>query len=353
MTIALTHSTGMAPLDARLCEVIDIFERSYPGRIRSYILGGSYSDGTAVGSDRSPNSSDLDLFVIFRGTTSEIEKATFPGLVEASRRSSPMALDAHAFAENDLLQPRPEISQASFLTALIQVAGVFVYGEDIRADLPEVPFPRYVLDVIESGVFHLGLPRQQEAPGFPLGAPLLPPLAYPNPDGEFYGYDVLPGPDAPGGTRVLVAITAWIATLILALETGRCVGQKSQCLQLCQEYLPRDGRTQLATTIFETCKRAWGYALPASEVDRKRLRGWCRETLALENDYLRLCRDYLLAQLQHGKVDEQRQATGILQSILYRDEEIRAALTTLEQSPDAGVRSGAEKALEILRCSSP
>jgi hypothetical protein len=335
VNIALNSSTGIEQVNNILREVIGRFELSFPGRIRSYLLGGSYSDGSAVGYNRSPNSSDIDLFVIFRGTIKETEESAFHSVVEECQRLSPLALDAHAYSEDDLLQPpRPEATQTSFLTALIKGASLLVYGNDLRMELPAVPFSRYVLDVIESGVFHLGIPRQREALAYPLMTPLAPPLAYPDPEGEFYGYDAVPArPDAPRGTRVLVAITAWIATLILALETGRYAGQKTQSIRLCKEHLPNDHRAQLAATIYIACKGAWRYGLPEGKEGRERLRGWCQETLALENEYLRLCRGYILAQLQQGGTDEQRQAASILQSVIYRDKEIVSALTALAQPP--------------------
>jgi hypothetical protein len=328
MDMELRASTGVEHLDALLRSLIALFERSFPTRIRSYYLGGSYSDGTAVGHDQSPNSSDVDLFVIFRGTVAEDEHATFQHLVAQCRLTSPVQVDAYAYSEDDLLQkPRPDATQISFLSALIQEASVLVYGEDMRTDLPPVAFPRYVLDVIESGVFHLGIPRQRGGLAYPLVSPLPFPLAYPDATDEFYGYEAVPArPDAPHGTRVLVALTAWIATLILALETGRSAGQKSQSIRLCKEYLPNDRRTQLAATINDLCKGAWGYALPHRPEDRERLRGLCRETLALENEYLRIVHDYVLHRLQQGEVQEKRQVIRILLSVVYQDNELMAAV---------------------------
>jgi hypothetical protein len=52
--------------------------------------------------------------------------------------------------------------------------------------------------------------------------------------------------------------------------------------------------------------------------------------LPLENTYLQICRTFLPVQLHQGGEDEQRQAAGILQSVVYRDEEVRAALVSLE-----------------------
>ena len=352
--VELCTTTGIERVDNLLLGLIALFELSFPARIRSYYLGGSYSDGTAVGHDRSPNSSDVDLFVIFRGTIEETEHATFEHIVAACRLISPLPLDAHGYSEDDLLQrPGKEAPQSSFLNALIKVAGLLIYGDDMGALLPPVPYSRYVLDVIESAVFHLGIPRQREELAYPLREPLVPPLTYPDPVGEFYGYDVVPArPDAPSATRVLVAITTWIATLLLALETGRYAGQKSQSIQLCKAYLPNDKRTRLAAIINDTCKGAWGYRLPGDAEDRKRLRDWCRDTLDLENEFLRLCRHYVLAQLQQGGVEEKRRATRILQSVVYCDTEMMAILKTLAHATDEGTRSGAAQALAIMESSS-
>ncbi len=312
MDSELRSVTGNEQFDDLLRGLVSLCEMTFPGRIRSYYLGGSFSDGTAVGYDRSPGSSDVDLFVLFRGTVQQAEEIVFQRLVAACRLISPIQVDAHAYSEDDLLrQSGRDVTQTSFLNALIRVASMLIYGDDISAELPPVPFTRYVLDVIESGLFHLRIPRQWVMP-------LAPPLTYPDPAAEFYGYDVQPG--ALRGTRVLVAIAMWIATLILALETGRCAGQKSQSLRLCKEHLPNDRRIRLAAAIYDTCKGTWQYQLPVDTKDRELLRDLCRDTLALENDYLKLCRDYVLKQLQHGEIEEKRQTIRILQSVVYQDD---------------------------------
>ena len=348
MDIELCSTTGIERIDDLLCGLVSLFEMSFPGRIRSYYLSGSYGDGTAVGHDRSPNSSDIDLLVIFRGKIEEAEETVFYRLLSAVQLISPTPLDANAYSEDDFLrQPRKGATQTSFNNIRIKIASMLVYGDNLRSVLSEIPFSRYVLDVIESGVFHLGIPRQSKNLSYPLDIPLIYPLAYPNANSEFYGYDVVPArPGTPPGTRVLVDITAWIATLILALETGRYAGQKSQSIKLCKTYLPNDKRTQLAASIYDL-KGIWGYTLPDGAEEREQLRISCRDTLALENEYLKLCRDYVLAQLQHGGPEEKQQALRILQSVVYPDDEIVAALKALELDIDEEVRVGATRALEM------
>jgi hypothetical protein len=63
----------------------------------------------------------------------------------------------------------------------------------------------------------------------------------------------------------------------------------------------------------------------------------CRETLALENEYLRIIHDYLLAQFPHASGQEERQALRILQNVVYQDNEIMAVLETLTHDTDEAV----------------
>jgi|SRR5579884_2275775 len=323
MEPALHATTRNQLLDALLQRLITHFEQAFPGRIRAYYLGGSYSDGTAVGNDTSPNSSDVDLFVIFRGVVTEDETASFQRLLAQYQQASPIQVDAHAYSEDDLLgKSGRDAPQTSFMNALIREASVLIYGDNLRKELPAIPFSHYVLDVIESGIFHIGIPRQQISLAYPLPAPLSYPLTYPDPAGEFYGYEAVPArPGAPRGTRVLVALTAWVATFILALETGHFAGQKSQSIRLCKQYLPHDWRVQLAATINDFCKGTWRYTLPDQSEDREQLRSLCQQTLALENEYLRLVHDYLLTSLQHSDAYEKGQIDRILQSVIYQDKE--------------------------------
>jgi hypothetical protein len=304
----------MAAVDDTLLALIELLDVSLPGRIRACYLGGSYSDGSAVGQDRSPNSSDLDIYAVFQGTMSADELATFQRVLAACRLLSPVALDAQACSEDDLLRlPRPASKQSSFLNALIRSAGEPFFGDDVRAELPEVPSSRFILDVLESGIYHLGIPRQRSVLSYPLPSPLEPPLTYPDWDGGFYGYDVVPArPDAPHGTHMLVAIATWIGTLLLATETGRYATTKSRCAQWCREQLPDDERAQLVVTIYDNCKKEWAYRVPANERDRERLRTWCQRLLALENEYLLFCRQHVLGQLRIGGHLEQEQAARIL-----------------------------------------
>ena len=68
---ALLASTGNQQVDTLLCGVIDLVEVVFPGRIRSYHLLGSYSDGSAV------QDSDIDLLALFKGRSECEEQERF------------------------------------------------------------------------------------------------------------------------------------------------------------------------------------------------------------------------------------------------------------------------------------
>jgi hypothetical protein len=203
--------------------------------------------------------------------------------------------------------------------------------------------------VIDAGVFHIGLVRQpptRQHLAHLLEVPILPPLTYPDAAGAYFGYDrPLTDQGEPRSTRLLVTIVAWIAMTLLALKTGRFAGQKGQGMQLCKEYLSDDPRIQVAVAIFETCKVQWSYRLPEGRGDREQLSLWCREVVSIENDYLALSRDYVLAQLLRGGYEEQGQALRILQHVVYPDDAMIAVLTRLLHASDVTVQRGAERAL--------
>ena len=59
-SVALLDSTGNDKADAILQNIVGIYERAFPNRIRSYYVVGSYADGTAV------STSDIDACIVFK-----------------------------------------------------------------------------------------------------------------------------------------------------------------------------------------------------------------------------------------------------------------------------------------------
>ena len=346
--IELLESTGSEKVDLILQGIIGVLEVSFPGRIRCYYLGGSYSDGTGVDIGKTMNSSDLDFFAIFKDDFQEGEAEKFGQLVGACNQLSPIMLDAHPEAEYNLCC---EDKTPSILNIIIRDASLLLYGEDIRARIAPMPLDSYLCHVINHGFFHSGIARQSgKLATFPLTMPLAYPLNYIDPKGEYYGYDYRPkrsnGEFDPPGTRLLVAMALWPATIILGLKAGRYTGTKGGSVRLYQETI-NDVWTGLIEQIFNSCKIQWGYIAPSGAEDRQILRELCRKVLDLENYAFGLCKDYLLGVLEHKEDRHKLEALVCLQNMVYPGDEIVKALKQLENSENAELQKAVMQTLAV------
>ncbi len=147
--------------------------------------------------------------------------------------------------------------------------------------------------------------------------------------------------------RALVATACWIATVIIALRTGQTVVAKSASVRLYKD-LVNDSWTRWLEALYEQGARRWGYLVPDEPVERRELRDLCAPMLAFENHYLRLYRDYLLAQLDHGAASK-RLAVQRLSTAIYPDDETLATLQALTQDADHDVRGAATTAPHRVR----
>lgn len=356
--VQLSQNTGIEKIDLIMRGLIGIFEMAFPNRIRAYYLGGSYSDGTGVDhapGERTIHASDIDFFAIFKGKVAEEEGQKFGELVRYLNFISSTGLDLHPESDEEVLR---EDKFPSVLNVLLKISSKFLYGEDIRDQLPLMPFDSYMFHVLNHAFYHTGIMRQGDKPiTFPLQAPLVLPLQYPDPEGEFYGYDLSNFRRANGqldrpGTRILVASTLWGATVNLVLKTGRYTGTKGQTVQVYRE-LVNDEWTQLVEDIFYKCKKEWGYLVPSDATGRQELREMCRRALELENFYLGLSKDYLLNVLRKAEDRHKLEALEALQNVIYPGDEVSSAVKDLQESENEEVRQAAAKTLEVISANMP
>ena len=61
-----------------------------------------------------------------------------------------------------------------------------------------------------------------------------------------------------------------------------------------------NGQT-LSRTFTAKCRRTWEYCVPEDTDDRKQLKNICERTLAFENYFLRLYKEFLLAELENER----------------------------------------------------
>jgi hypothetical protein len=295
--IQLLHSTGHPRIDGILQGMIGLFELTFPTRIRSYYLVGSYARGAAG------PLSDIDLRVIFRETFLEGEEAMMLQVRAYCRQISPVPLDCPPLSEARLATDKDWLHEPLG----IQAEGVLLYGDEIRNQWPPPDFAAYVRNVTAVPIarFHA---LRQSAP------PLVYPMAYPDADGEYYGYDQL---DNYSGVRTLkpwIHAVGFVATCLLALQAGQIVAGKEEWLPRYQQRIGDEWADWLAT-VYRKGAQEWGYHIPVAPADKTLLRDLCRKTLHFENHYLQRYLAYLAEEADAADASRRTFADGRLREI--------------------------------------
>jgi hypothetical protein len=310
MEIALIATTENARVDALLREIVTHFEAAFPGRVRGYYVIGSYGDASNV------STSDLDLDIVFkRRFESDDERERARDLCATLQTRTEMELDLDIGDEEGL---RDGVSPN------LKLAGLCIYGEDIRDQYPPLPLVAWTRDRMHSSYYRLGSL-------FGRTAPVRAPLTYPDPTGEYFGYDhrlvrLADGSKAPG-TRDLIRVTGWAATALIALRAGRYVARKSECHHMYQELIG-DEWAPLLKAIYEDCRQRWNYRIPTEPGDRALLRRLCARTLDFENAFLAAYKTYLLNELRGASAEGRRFARETLARMPFDDEAVARALAS-------------------------
>ena len=309
-TIQLLFSTGIPQIDHVLCGLIGLLEAVFPGRIRSYFLMGSYSDGTAV------LLSDLDLALIFKETISSDEMLQLKQMLPACIQLSPCPLDVIALSEDVLMRDG---------VIVLKLAARPIFGADLRPVLPLRPLDRYTRRAMHTPATVFSVMR-----GHP--AWLTAPIDYPDPNGRFYGYDrhhrrIGHGQQqAQGGTTDLVWSVTQIANALIAHQAGQYVATKHDSYLKYRRWI-NDAWTPLVETVIIQCREVWGYLVPDKADDQALLRLLCQQALEFENYFLSVYKAYLLAELRHPNTAIRTLALRGLGAVVYRDDQsVRSAL---------------------------
>lgn len=295
--IELIQRTGQPAVDDYLAGLIEIFELAFPDRVRAYYLAGSFATGEAIAS------SDIDFRAIFKGAFAPGEAERVARLRDSCGRISALQLDMPVRCEDHYLSGAED-------PLALKTASLFLHGADIRDQLAVPPPDRYARMITGAPYRNLARLRGRSVIDYPLG--------YPDPAGEFYGYDI------GGRTQHLVVAVGWAATAILVLDAGQYVARKSAWLNLYRRHIA-DGWLPFLTALYERCRRDWNYAIPAA-AGRAELRELCRQTLAFENHYLERYRAYLLGQLSGSDPAGRAFALERLALVRYPDAEVAAAI---------------------------
>jgi len=257
------RTIGKPSIDTVLSQIVERYEAQFPGRIRACYLTGSYAEGNAV------EWSDIDVYVLFKDAFVSEEEAAQAEQVELSCASlTPLRLDLHAGSEQSQDSLPSFDSLPGFLRAAVKNTSVLLYGEDTREHMSLPGREEYMRDATEIALKFLLWLRQVENLTYP--------LAYPDPDGAFFGYDQLQflssdRASARQGIRLLVESACRVGTALLAFKTDCSVSTKRESVQTYRELI-NDEWASFLEAMFEKGKLRWGYNLPEQIEERAELR---------------------------------------------------------------------------------
>lgn len=276
--LQLSQSTGAAHIDDLLVAYLTQLNERFSDRLRSVYLVGSVADGTA------DQMSDVDGIAVLTGLPSsehqQIFKLTTSDWSARSNTLLDLVLqgDEHLFTRGAL--PKKAASW------------VLIYGEEIRDRIPPLSVEQYT-DAIMRGSFSC-LRHTRGAPDA-----LTYPLTYPDPDGEFFGYERNGFREFDGwrsaGTKALVNTVSLATTTVVAMRTGYCATSRRDSFVAYRERI--GGRwAPFLENLHALCRNAWSYRVPEDVEGRRQLRRICHDVLEFENEYLLACIRYLRSQ---------------------------------------------------------
>ena len=239
----LANPTQDNLVNALLQNIIKIFEAEFPQRIRAYYVEGSYADASSV------TTSDLDVLLVYKESFKSDEAQKAEELARQCEAESMLELDIECVDEHSL---------AMGVSPTLKLGSSFIYGEDIRDTLSLIQIEEWTRDRMHSSLWRtVYLCNRPSVVRYP--------LTYPDPLGEFYGYDArmlrLPSGQEVHCTRDLIRLVGWSATAMIAFKAGRYVARKSECHKVYQACF-NDEWDQLLQDIYELCRGKWNYLIP-------------------------------------------------------------------------------------------
>lgn len=300
------------PAHRTLRSVVSAYTRKFPGRVRAVYVDGSVADGTDLAT------SDLDLTVVFKDAfRDEGERDFATRLAYGAEHNPEVELDVGSVDEATV--------QTEGMHPTLKLASRLVWGEDIRDRFPIMPIARWTRDRMHAAYW-----LTNTLYGRP--APVRLPLAYSDPDDEFYGYlrrtvRLPDGGDVPS-SRDLIRSTGWAATALLACRKGVYVARKRDCHVLYREHIG-DEWSDLLAAIYDDCRTRWSYLIPADKDERARLRALCARTLPFENTFIAEYRRFLLDELRSDDAEAHAHALKVQGMLPLRDAEVEQALAAL------------------------
>jgi predicted nucleotidyltransferase len=291
------NATGNAAVDRILEVSMCTLDQIFPGRIRAIYLSGSYT-----GADATP-ASDIDGLVVFHGDLTDEESRRFANAMHRLSQRSGVLVDLGPRGERDLYRQGELPAKAA--------SRRLICGDDVRAAVPAMPLWHYTSLIMRGSWFYFSLVRGAESR-------LAYPLGYPDPAGEFFGYErnglhSLDGWVGPGLKAFVGGMTLAASTLV-AIKAAVGVVTSADSVASYRTYVS-DRWTNWLAEVYGQCKVRWAYGIPQSPPERQALRELCHQALDYENHYLAVCQQYLTAELLQPELSRQNIAAECLQQI--------------------------------------
>ncbi|HKT39984.1 MAG TPA: hypothetical protein VJR48_16545 [Ktedonobacterales bacterium] len=311
--VELIASTGSTRMDGVVRRLIAEIHTVLPGRLRAVYVLGSYADASAV------STSDLDLELIIAGRLRKDERVRIQAILADYASSTEGELDIGC-ADEDTLQ--------AGVSPTLKLGGRLLWGINVCQTLDLMPLAAWTRDRMHTSYWRLfGL--------FSRPLPLSAPLDYPDPADEFYGYarrlTRLPDGHTVAGTRDLMRAVGWMATALVAYQAGQYIATKRACASMYREYIG-DQWSDLLDELAVWVRGDWQYRIPADPEERSRLRAICARTLGFENHFLRVYRDYALAELRSADPTGRQMTIEILRRVPLADAMLMEVVAAAEQA---------------------
>ena len=216
---------------------------------------------------------------------------------------------------------------------------LLLYGEDVTVRIPPLHHDDIVRKAVSSAIFVL---RELYDPASPLHVP----LAYPDPQGEFYGFerDGMPAPwgwSGPGTKKLINAVS------MVAMQTEHVALSRAESLPLYRRYVG-DQWLGFVEQICALRTPQRGNAMPTDRTDRDQLRLLCAQMPAFMNHFLALYKAHVLVHLHSGTEVDIRWAAQALTEVRYPEPEVRQGLEELwERCTDGPLRDVVQRALHL------
>jgi hypothetical protein len=258
----------LADRGARLERFVNALLSAFPQDVRAVYIHGSHANNTAI------PGSDVDLVVVL---TANARTPDIHRFAEERQPALPFTLDIVCVDES-LVDDRPHAPVAAALKWNSRLlAGTAIDVEHMAPSLAGF--------LEQAGACALlGIAGLRDR------AEIWAPVGYPEPAGEFFGYDRIqeaptqPSGQAPG-TRELIATASWSASAFLARSAGVIAPSRMDAFSMYPVVI-RDEWSPLLAAIHDQCRLEWSGEIPESANDRSALRKVCARFVLFENHVL-------------------------------------------------------------------